>query len=184
MDCYGTIEPINQVSMDAVFANLISDPKVQVQGVHWAALINSWGCVQRNLERAMDIFDSIPRHHTTLRAKNALPDAIVYESMINVLVTLRRTDLIPSYLKRLSESGIHMTAYIANLLIKGYAIADDIQKSREIFERLYDPPVGHAAPNNHNPQNTGSSSLVDSPVYREVRIIPSFLVDHFLILLL
>ena len=104
--------------------------------------------------------------------------------MINVLVTLRRTDLIPSYLKRLSESGIHMTAYIANLLIKGYAIDDDIQKSRESFERLYDPPVGHAAPNNHNPQNTGSSSLVDSPVYREVRIIPSFLVDHSLSLLL
>ncbi|EJD00786.1 uncharacterized protein FOMMEDRAFT_125211 [Fomitiporia mediterranea MF3/22] len=169
IDSYGTIEPTDLVSMEDVFLQLTKDKRVQVQGVHWAALINAWGCIQKDLNRAISIFDSIASHPTTQRSGLVLPDAIVYESMINVLVTLRRTDLIPSYLERLSASGIHMTAYIANLLIKGYAIAGDLERAREVFEGLLDPPTGHAAPNNHVPHSPAGQMNVPSsaPVYRE-----------------
>ncbi|THH04931.1 hypothetical protein EW145_g5167 [Phellinidium pouzarii] len=168
IDCYGTIEPTDTASMEDVFSKLIRDRRVQTEGVHWAALINAWGCVQKDLDKAISIFDSIAMHPTTLQSGLSNPDAIVYESMINVFVTLRRTDLIPAYLDRFSASGNHMTAYIANLLIKGYAAAGDLERAREIFEGLQDPPGGLAAPNNHTTHVSGKSHILpDSPVYRE-----------------
>lgn len=170
IDCYGTIEPVDVAAMENVFSQLVSEPRIRIAGVHWAALINANGCVQKNLEKAIEIFNSIATHPSTRRAGCTLPDAIVYEAMINVLVTLRRTDLIPEYLERLTSSGIHITAYIANLLIKGYATTGDLEKARDVFESLHDPPVGMAAPNNHVPHDESQQSRisVNAPVYREV----------------
>ena len=161
--------------MDKVFNDLLADPTVSVQGTHWAALINAWGCVQKDLDKAIAIFDSIPTH--TVVGKNgssAMPDAVVYEAMINTLVTLRRMDLVPEFMKRLESSGVHMTAYIANLLIKGYASVNEIERSREVFESLLDPQEGVAAPHNHAPHQNKQTNILPvpagTPVYREVSI--------------
>ena len=106
--------------------------------------------------------------------KNQTPDAVVYEAMINTLVTLRRMDLVPQFLKRLESSGVHMTAYIANLLIKGYASVNEIERSREVFESLLDPQEGVAAPHNHAPHQNKQPNVLPvpagTPVYREVSI--------------
>ena len=172
IDAYGCIEPIDLPAMQQVFDDLVADRNVAVQGTHWAALINAWGCVQKDLDQAVAIFDSIATHPTTNPRGAPMPDAVVYEAMINTLVTLRRMDLVPAYIDRLRASGVHMTAYIANLLIKGYASVGDIERSREIFESLQDPQEGVAAPHNHAPhQNkpqSASSVPADAPVYREV----------------
>jgi len=62
-----------------------------------------------------------------------------------------------------------MTAYIANLLIKGYSDAGELEKARSVFESLVDPPTGVAAPNNHAPHVLEATAPVHSntPVYRE-----------------
>ncbi|KAG8937899.1 hypothetical protein FRC00_010614 [Tulasnella sp. 408] len=59
MDCYGTIEPINLVEMEKVFRQLEHDHSVQVGGPHFASLINAYGCVAKDLDRAIAIFESI-----------------------------------------------------------------------------------------------------------------------------
>ncbi|KDQ65137.1 hypothetical protein JAAARDRAFT_53039 [Jaapia argillacea MUCL 33604] len=169
LDAYGTIEPVDIQAMEQVFAQLTTDKNVTVNGTHWAALINATGCVQKDLDKAVAIFESVATHPSTLASRSVLPDAIVYESLINVFVTLRRPDLIPPYIERLRASGIHMTAYIANLLIKGYAASGDLEQARSVFEGLLDPPEGIAAPNNHLSHGSGSSGSVptNAPVYRE-----------------
>lgn len=70
----------------------------------------------------------------------------------------------------MTAAGVHMTAYIANFLIKGYAIVGELDKAREIFESLVDPPTGVAAPNNHAPHDPSAGNAVGcmEPVYREV----------------
>ncbi|KAH9986804.1 hypothetical protein BJV77DRAFT_51556 [Russula vinacea] len=62
-----------------------------------------------------------------------------------------------------------MTAYIANLLIRGYAAAGNIDEARKVFESLVDPPVGVAAPHNHAPHDTSVARRIspDESVYRE-----------------
>ena len=158
--------------MEKVFEQLVADRSVSVQGTHWAALINAWGCVQKDLDKALAIFDSIATHPSTKQSSTPMPDAVVYEALINTLVTVRRMDLVPMYLERLQSGGVHMTAYIANLLIKGYASVNEIERSREIFESLQDPQEGVAAPHNHAPHQNKQSNVLSvpagTPVYREV----------------
>lgn len=175
LDCHGTIAPVDIKAMEKTFSQLVKDKTVTVQGSHWAALINAHGCVGRDLDKAITVFNSIANHPSTVASRLQLPDAVAFEALINVLVTLRRTDLVPEYLDRLRRSGVHMTAYIANLLIRGYAAAGDIEQARSVFESLADPPVGVAAPNNHAPHDVAALPRV-SPnqlVYREVRSVLS-----------
>lgn len=172
IDAFGTIEPVDTDSMIETFEKLIADPNVPVQGTHWAALINAWGCVRKDLNKAVEIFESIRDHPSTRRSHANLPDAVIFEALINVLVTLRRADLLPIYTAKMSTYGVHMTAYIANLLIKGFAASGDVARAREIFEGLSDPPEGVAAPNNHAPHDSEvvapNAVPASAPVYREV----------------
>ena len=160
--------------MEAVFEKLVKDPKVPIQGTHWAALINAWGCVRKNVDKAIQIFESIPSHPSTRQSPRHLPDEVVFEALMNVFVTCRRMDLMDEYVGRMDALGIRMTAYIANFLIKGYAATGNIEKARSIFESLSDPPEGVAAPNNHAPHGDEAESpqqqqsLDDKVVYREV----------------
>jgi pentatricopeptide repeat protein len=168
IDVYGAVEPIEMDSTQTIFDQLVADHSVPVQGTHWASLINAWGCVGRDLDRAIAVFESIASHPSTKRSKTPLPDAVVYESLINVFVTLHRMDLVPVYLQRLQESNIHATAYIMNLLIKGYASTGNMEKAREIFASLQDPEMGVAAPNNHaSHDGTVVSTPSGGVVYRE-----------------
>lgn len=169
MEAYGTIEPTNIAAMEQTFAKLCTDNSVQVLGTHWGTLIYAYGCVQKDLDRALDVFESITSHPST-RKDIPMPDAVAYEALINVFVTLRRTDLISVYMDRFQSSGLHMTAYIANLLIKGYATAGELEKARSVFAGLVDPPTGVAAPNNHAPHELDTTAPIPphAPVYREV----------------
>ncbi|KAJ7770639.1 hypothetical protein B0H16DRAFT_1685894 [Mycena metata] len=164
MDAYGRLEPVDIATMEQVWQALQADPSVEIQGNHFASLINAYGCVQRNLDKAIAVFNAIPNYPNA-----PVRDALVFEAMINALVAHRRTDLMPEYTSLMQREGVHMTAYIANFLIKGYADVGDMDQARAIFESLVDPPSGVAAVNNHAPHEPGMSPIVDpmEPVYRE-----------------
>ncbi|KAJ6538921.1 hypothetical protein B0H10DRAFT_2245479 [Mycena sp. CBHHK59/15] len=164
MDAYGRIEPVDIPTMEQIWDALQTDQSVEIQGNHFASLINAYGCVQKDLDKAISVFDSIPGF------PRAQPrDALVFEAMINTLVAHRRTDLMPEYISMMNSEGVHMTAYIANFLIKGYADVGDMNQARAIFESLVDPPSGIAALNNHAPHEPMTSPVIDpmEPVYRE-----------------
>ncbi|KAG9127352.1 hypothetical protein FRC07_014648 [Ceratobasidium sp. 392] len=165
LDCYGSIEPVDLASMEDVFKRLQQDRHVPVQGAHWAALINAYGCAAHDLDKALSTFDRIPAH--------TQPDAVAFEALFNAIVMHHRVDLVPTYLERMASVGVHMTAYISNLLIKGYAAAGQLERARGVFDAMSDPPVGLAAVHNH-PGHThahGSESEtpvpVGAPVFRE-----------------
>lgn len=168
MDTHGCLEPIDLPAMEKVFEDLRANSKVALTSGHFASLINAYGCVAKDLDKAIAVFQSIPGYY-----KDAPPlDAIIFEAVINVLVTHRRTDLLPVYVSKMNEEGVHMTAHIANFLIKGYASMGDLDQARSIFESLRDPPSGIAAPNNHaahHPEVSPDVNIMDV-VYREVCI--------------
>ncbi|KAF5388146.1 hypothetical protein D9615_000011 [Tricholomella constricta] len=165
MDAYGAIEPVDVESMEQVFKALQEDRTVKIQGNHFASLINAYGCVKKDLDKAIEVFNSI----STFPGAQPV-DSLVFEAMINALVAHRRTDLIPEYIAKMDVAGVKMTAYISNFLIKGYAMVGDIEHARSIFESLEDPSEGMAAPNNHAPHEPSSVPVVvdqSAPVYRE-----------------
>ncbi|KAJ6493889.1 hypothetical protein DFH09DRAFT_1450895 [Mycena vulgaris] len=123
-----TYKAIAYGRMEQIWEALLQDNSVELQGNHFASLIHAYGCVQKDLDKAVSVFNSIP---TFRRAPPR--DALVFEAMINTL-------------------GVHMTAYIANFLIKGYADVGDMDQARAIFESL-----------------PATSPVIDplEPVYRE-----------------
>lgn len=150
--------------MKKVFKELMMDKKVSVNGSHWASCIVAYGSVMKDLDKAMAVFDEIP-------ANGKLPDALCFEAICNVLISHHRPDLFPIYLERMTRHGVRMTAYINNLLIKGYAAVGDMVKAREVFESMEDPAFGVAATNNHrapHESTTANTVPTDAPVYREV----------------
>ncbi|WFD43919.1 hypothetical protein MPSI1_002584 [Malassezia psittaci] len=162
LDVWGCISPVQPDRQQAVFARLVADRLVGVQGTHWASLLHTQGTVLRNLDRALEIFESIAEHAPGPRnAVSTVPDAVVYESLFSVFVAHGRTDLMPAYLARMTNQGILPTAYIANLLIKGYAQdgALGLVEARRVFEAMVDPPAGVAAAGNHLPRHHGAGAL-------------------------
>lgn len=98
LDAYGAIGVPDAQSMSDVFDRLIQDKKVTVTGAHWASLVNAWGCVQKDLDRATAIFDSIAHHPSTKNSEVPLPDAVVYESLLNACLANGKPDLCKFYL--------------------------------------------------------------------------------------
>lgn len=114
LDCYGAIEPVDNASLKDVFTRLQAERNVEVQGVHWASLINSHGCIQRNLEEAQRIFASIA---DTSRS-GQLPDAVCYEAILNACLVNERPELVEDFVLQMRRQKLHSTAYVENARIK------------------------------------------------------------------
>ncbi|KAI9607845.1 hypothetical protein H4Q26_005293 [Puccinia striiformis f. sp. tritici PST-130] len=142
MQAYGLIEPCDTVAMEKVFQRACADRNVQITGAHWSTLINVKGNVSKDLEGTIKLFDQI---------------------------TFKRADLVPQYVERIKNEGIHMTAYVVNTLMKVYASSGQIDTARELFESLVDPPPGHPGLFNHPtpspspPPSSSPTTLVNTP---------------------
>lgn len=141
MEAYA-LEPIDLPALLRTFEELQQTPGLRVLSTHYATLINAYGCILKSLPHALETFASVPATPQTL-------DALVFEALINVLVAHRRMDLVPEYVAMMNEKGVHMTAYVCNGLIRGYASVGEIDKAREVFEGMGDPEVGRAGKWNH-----------------------------------
>lgn len=164
MDAY-VIEPLNILKMEQVFQQIVNNQRIELQGTHFASLINAYGCAAKDLDKALAAYNSVFHH-----PRRPVVDALVFEAIANVCVAHRRIDLMPQIVAKMNEVGVHMTAYIVNVMIKGYAAVGDIESSRSLFESLLDPPQGIAALHNHAPHEPSSVPSVNpmEPVYREV----------------
>ena len=50
-----------------------------------------------------------------------------------------------SYRSKMVEQGVKATAYVYNMLIKGYANVGDIGKARAVFESMGDSSMGESS---------------------------------------
>lgn len=161
LDAYGSIEPMDVAMLVCTFSE--ASAAFTPHGPLWASMINAWGCVGHDIKQATALFDACKQS-----SPSTLPDALVYEAMFNALFANDRLDLVSSYLEHMTATGVHMTAYIANVLIRGYSAAGDIQRAREVFDTLADPPLGVAAPHNHFIPLGRRLVSPNTPVFREV----------------
>ncbi|KAH0587070.1 hypothetical protein H2248_005889 [Termitomyces sp. 'cryptogamus'] len=156
IDAYGSIQPVDLEGLNSTWEKLKADKTVPVQDIHYASLLNAHGCVSKDLDKAIEIFNNM----------EIMPNALVYEALFNVFVAHHRIDLIQQYITKMQLEGVRMTAYVANSLIKGYSLLDNVEEARRLFESLEDPPEGVAAPNN-SPSNMSPTVDQSTPVYRE-----------------
>ena len=52
MDAY-VIEPLNMPKMEQVFQQVVNNRQIELQGTHFASLINAYGCAAKDLDQAL-----------------------------------------------------------------------------------------------------------------------------------
>ena len=139
LDAYGTLEPIDLDAMQKVFDNLCKDRRVDVQGTHWASLIHAYGTIASQPEKAIEIFESIPSHPAS-QSKDIEP--VCWEAILGVLASAKMADRMEDYVARMQQQRVRPTAYINNMLIRGYAAVGKLDNSRELFESMQDAVMG------------------------------------------
>ncbi len=168
LDAYGSLQPLDLDAMQVVFSNLCSDRKVPVQGTHWASVIYAYGRSAGNVDKAIEVFESIASHPSTPRGKEVEP--VCWEAILSVLAQHKSIEKLDEYAERIKTQHVKATAYVNNMLIKGYSGAGEIEKARKVFESMADSLSGVAAPNNHptlltssglaKPTTTATTNLV------------------------
>jgi len=147
LDIFGTIKPVLASEMEGVFQKLSNDSAVSVNGAHWASLIQCYGIELGDVTKAIEVFNRSG-------LSEAHSDPVALEALMLVFFEARRPDLMRHYAQVVRT---RMTAYIGNLLIKGYALNEigDLAEARNVFQQMQDPPVGKAAMGNHAPRVHG-----------------------------
>ena len=140
LDAYGTLQPVDLGAMQTVFKNLCNDSRVSVAGTHWASLIHATGNIAGQVQEAIDVFESIPTHPSN--KKRGPVEPVCWEALMGVLAQHQMVAELESYRSKMVEQGIKATAYVYNMLIKGYANVGDIEKARAVFESMGDSSMG------------------------------------------
>lgn len=140
LDAYGNLPPVDLPAMQQVFENLCNDSRVAVAGTHWASMIHAAGISAGDAKKACEIFDSIATHRSSQYLKTIEP--VCWEALMHVLAEHKMIEEMDTYRGKMTEQDAKPTAYVNNMLIKGYANVGLIEKSRAIFESMGDSGTG------------------------------------------
>ena len=129
IDAHATLEPSNMAAAEAVL-DQIRQAGQSPEAVHFASLIHAKGCVQHDTAAARSLFDSI------IANKLVRPQPCLYQALFEVMVANRRVSETDALVHDMHARSVEMTAYIANSLIHGWALAGNIARARQIFESV------------------------------------------------
>lgn len=129
IDTYATLEPIDMESAEKVLEQVRNAGAVP-EAVHYSSLIHAKGCVMHDIEGARKLFD------TVLADSRVRPQACLYQALFEAMVANHQIADTEAILQDMRARGVEMTPYIANSLIHGWALANNIEKAKAIYESV------------------------------------------------
>ncbi|KAF1365023.1 hypothetical protein EJ07DRAFT_97298 [Lizonia empirigonia] len=129
IDTYATLEPIDMDAAESVLEQVRTAGAVP-EAVHYSSLIHAKGCVAHDMEGARRLFD------TVLADARIRPQACLYQALFESMVANHQIADTDAVLADMRARRVEMTPYIANSLIHGWALAQDIAKAKAIYESV------------------------------------------------
>ncbi|KAH7388871.1 hypothetical protein BKA66DRAFT_414948 [Pyrenochaeta sp. MPI-SDFR-AT-0127] len=129
IDTYATLEPVDMEAAEKVLEQVRSAGAVP-EAVHYSSLIHAKGCVMHDMEGARRLFD------TVLADSRIRPQACLYQALFESMVANHQIADTEPILQDMRARGVEMTPYIANSLIHGWALANNIGKAKAIYESV------------------------------------------------
>ena len=129
IDTYATLEPVNLPAAEDVL-NTIRASGQRPEAVHYASLIHAKGCALHDMAGARQTFEEV------LNSKEVPPQACLYQALFESMVANHCVAETEDFLERMSRDRVEMTPYIANTLIHGWAMENNISKSRVMYESV------------------------------------------------
>ncbi|CAG8549860.1 58_t:CDS:1, partial [Racocetra persica] len=132
IDAYSTIEPYDMKSALNVFEQMKRDG-VMPQPTHYASLIYAYGCCHRDVQNALQTFN------TMQNAFNIRPDQSAYQALFDALIANDRIVEAEEYYDvMLMQGDVKSTAYIENLFIRGYGQLGQWERAETVFNNMKD----------------------------------------------
>ncbi|KAF2632277.1 hypothetical protein BU25DRAFT_406817 [Macroventuria anomochaeta] len=129
IDTYATLEPVDMDAAESVLEQVRTAGAVP-EAVHYSSLIHAKGCVAHDMEGARRLF------HTVLADARIRPQACLYQALFESMVANHQIADTDTVLADMRARRVEMTPYIANSLIHGWALAQDIEKAKAIYESV------------------------------------------------
>lgn len=129
IDTYATLEPINLTAAEGVLETIRAQG-LRPEAVHFASLIHAKGCALRDMAGARQVFDE------ALAKGEVKPQACLYQALFESMVANHCVAETEEVLDSMSANRVEMTPYIANTLIHGWAMENQIAKSKAIYDSV------------------------------------------------
>ncbi|KAJ4985691.1 pentatricopeptide repeat domain-containing protein [Stagonosporopsis vannaccii] len=129
IDTYATLEPVDMDAAESVLEQIRIAGAVP-EAVHYSSLIHAKGCVAHDMEGARRLFD------TVLADARIRPQACLYQALFESMVANHQIADTDAVLADMQARRVEMTPYIANSLIHGWALAQNIDKAKAIYESV------------------------------------------------
>ncbi|KAK9458665.1 uncharacterized protein V1516DRAFT_682287 [Lipomyces oligophaga] len=129
IDAYASIEPVDINSALGVLETIKASGTVPEEQ-HYASIINSYGCVLHELDKAQEFFDQVA-------STGVCPGEVMYQALIASYCANGRVEETDRIIADMQEiHGIKISCYMANTLIQGWMNLD-INRSRAFFDEIY-----------------------------------------------
>lgn len=128
IDTHATLEPVDMPAAEAVLSDM-SAAGMKPEAVHYASLIHAKGCVQHDLPAARAMFD------IALTATHR-PQPCLYQALFESFNANHQSALADSLLADMRVRNVEYTPYIANALIHGWTLENDLNKAKHAFARV------------------------------------------------
>lgn len=128
IDMYSTIQPVDLKAADQVLLTILQDGNV-ITTQHYAALLLARGVALKDLDATIEFYESLKRN------KRVRPDKLIFQSLLESYVVNRRIKETTQVLNEMLGYGIELNAYMANILIRGWALVD-LNKSVGLFNHI------------------------------------------------
>lgn len=128
MDMYSTIQPVDLKAADEVLLTILKDGNM-ITTQHYAALIVARGVALKDFDSTVNFYESIKNQ------RRIRPDKIIFQALLESYVVNRRIKETTSVLNEMMKYGVELNAYMANVLIRGWALLD-LNKSVGLFNHV------------------------------------------------
>jgi pentatricopeptide repeat protein len=129
VDTYATLEPVDMAAAEGIL-DTIRKTGQQPEAVHYASLIHAKGCVLHEIQGARAIFDKV------MTEGSIRPQASLYQALFEAMVANHRVEDTDNVLQDMRSRRVEMTPYIANTLIHGWAMENNVAKAKEIYDSV------------------------------------------------
>jgi pentatricopeptide repeat protein len=130
IEAYATLPEYDMWESRKLINTMRNEFGIKPTGIHYSMLIHSYGCLQNDIESAVEIYND-------MRTKHILADGIASYRMLNAFFHNNMDERAHRLYERLSMNN-KTTIHIENLFIEKYGAQGDLDAAQDIFYNLKD----------------------------------------------
>jgi pentatricopeptide repeat protein len=129
IDTYATLDPVDMKAAENVLDEMHRFG-MQPDAVHYSSLIHAKGCVEHDMAGARALFNKV------MSQSKIRPQPCLYQALFESMVANSAIADSDALLLDMRKRHVELTPYVANALIQGWAMSENMNKAEAIFRQV------------------------------------------------